>query len=90
MRSACFRRFLHRGSPVRHGFIRFGTALGMGLMSHQSSPVMKTNLERALRLKKAADRMMIEGNVERHLHAMRLLFTLRRRNLELGYATQHP
>ncbi len=49
---------------------------------------MKTNMERALRLKEAATRMMIEGNVERYLRAMRLLFTLRRRNLELGYAPQ--
>lgn len=45
---------------------------------------MKPNMERAKRLNALATRMMIEGNVERYLQALRLLFTLRRRNLELA------
>ncbi|MBP8822604.1 MAG: hypothetical protein KBH07_03035 [Flavobacteriales bacterium] len=47
---------------------------------------MKTNVDRAARLQQAATRMMIEGNVKRYLHALRLLFALRRRNLELAWA----
>ena len=37
---------------------------------------MKTNVDRAARLQQAATRMMIEGNVKRYLHALRLLFAL--------------
>lgn len=42
---------------------------------------MKPNMERAQRLNAIATRMMIEGNVERYLQALRLLFALRRCNM---------
>lgn len=44
---------------------------------------MKPNIERARKLEATATRMMIAGNVERYLHALRLLFTLRNRNTAL-------
>ena len=40
---------------------------------------MKTNAERALKLKDAATRWMVAGDVQRHLHALRLLIDLRMR-----------
>lgn len=45
---------------------------------------MKANKERAERLNAIATRMMIEGNVERYLRALHLLFTVRRGNMVLG------
>ncbi|HMN07096.1 MAG TPA: hypothetical protein PKD45_15380 [Flavobacteriales bacterium] len=42
---------------------------------------MKPNLERAQRLNAIATRMMMEGNVERYLHALRLLCMARMRGL---------
>lgn len=45
---------------------------------------MKPNMERAQRLNAIATRMMIEGNVERYLQALRLLFALRRCNTGLA------
>lgn len=45
---------------------------------------MKPNMERAQRLSAIATRMMIEGNVERYLHALHLLFTVRRHNTRLA------
>ena len=40
---------------------------------------MQPNIERAQKLQQAATRMMLDGNVERYLHALRLLFALRSR-----------
>lgn len=41
---------------------------------------MKTNADRARKLKDAAARWMVAGDVPRHLHALRLLIDLRLRN----------
>lgn len=40
---------------------------------------MKPNAERARKLMDTATRMMLAGDVERYLHALRLLFALRAR-----------
>jgi hypothetical protein len=40
---------------------------------------MKTNMERARKLKDAATRWMVAGDVQRHLHALKLLMDLRTR-----------
>ena len=40
---------------------------------------MKPNTERAQKLMNVATSMMMAGNVERYLHALRLLFALRTR-----------
>ena len=40
---------------------------------------MKPNMERARKLMETATRMMLEGNVERYLRALRLLVALRGR-----------
>ncbi|MCC6838697.1 MAG: hypothetical protein IT230_00915 [Flavobacteriales bacterium] len=45
---------------------------------------MRTNVERAAKLQQTATRMMLEGNVQRYLHALRLLVAVRRRNLALA------
>lgn len=47
----------------------------------KTTRTMKPNMERAQRLNVIATRMMLEGNVERYLHALRLLFAVRKRNL---------
>ena len=45
---------------------------------------MKPNTERARKLMDTATRMMLAGNVERYLHALRLLFALRGREVEVA------
>ncbi|MCB0773519.1 MAG: hypothetical protein KJZ58_05370 [Flavobacteriales bacterium] len=45
---------------------------------------MKPDLERTLKLKQAAERLMCEGNMERYLHALRLLLAQRTRNAALA------
>ncbi|MBS1546387.1 MAG: hypothetical protein JST38_12340 [Bacteroidetes bacterium] len=45
---------------------------------------MKPNTERARKLKDAATRMMMAGDVERYMHALRLLITLRGRSVALA------
>lgn len=45
---------------------------------------MKPNTERARKLQQAATRMMLEGNVESYLHALRLLFALRSRSVAVA------
>lgn len=42
---------------------------------------MKPNAERARNLMNAATRMMLAGNVERYMHALRLLVALRGRQV---------
>jgi hypothetical protein len=42
---------------------------------------MKTNADRARKLKDAAARWMVAGDVKRHLHALRLLIDLRMRGV---------
>ncbi|HQV37704.1 MAG: hypothetical protein IPO60_02755 [Flavobacteriales bacterium] len=45
---------------------------------------MKPNAERAQKLMNAATRMMMAGDVERYLHALRLLFALRMRPVAMA------
>lgn len=45
---------------------------------------MKPNVERAEKLMEVATRMMLAGNVERYLHALRLLFALRTRPVAMA------
>lgn len=46
----------------------------------QTNQTMKPNAERARKLMDAATRMMLVGDVERYMHALRLLFALRKRS----------
>ncbi len=78
----------HRGATAamlrRCGFSWFGTPLVQWRANPiKIHPIMKPNIERARKLEATATRMMIAGNVERYLHALRLLFTLRNRNTAL-------
>lgn len=45
---------------------------------------MKPNAARAQNLMNAATRMMVAGDVERYLHALRLLFALRTRHVTMA------
>ncbi|MGV9012682.1 MAG: hypothetical protein ACOH13_08830 [Flavobacteriales bacterium] len=45
---------------------------------------MKPVDARAKKLNETATRLMMAGNVDRYLHALRLLFTLRTRSLPLA------
>lgn len=64
-------------------FPGFGTALA-SRYEHQYPIPMKPNTERARKLKDAATRMMMAGNVERYVHALRLLFALRARQVAMA------
>lgn len=52
--------------------------------NQETTTAMRTNVERAAKLQQTATRMMLEGNVQRYLHALRLLVAVRRRNLALA------
>ena len=58
---------------------------GIGFWWPDPNPIaMKPNTERARKLMDTATRMMLAGNVERYLHALRLLFALRGREVEVA------
>lgn len=63
---------------------QFGTPLESEGATIQDPPAMKPDKGRAARLNAIATRMMIEGNVERYLHALRLIFMLRHRHAALA------
>lgn len=45
---------------------------------------MTPNAERAQKLMNAATRMMVAGDVQRYLHALRLLFAMRTRTIRIA------
>jgi hypothetical protein len=45
---------------------------------------MKPNMERTRKVKDAATRLMMAGDVERYMHALRLLLALKRRSVALA------
>jgi hypothetical protein len=59
---------------------KFGTLLDF-IRSTETTTAMKPNMERARKLMDTATRMMMEGNVERYLHALRLLMAMRCRTV---------
>ncbi len=59
-------------------FPRFGTLVERGFPKPIKTTPMN-NADRARKLKDAAARWMVAGDVQRHLHALRLLIDLRMR-----------
>ena len=49
------------------------------LFTHPNDNAMFTQMKRYLKLKQAATRLMVAGDVQRYLHALRLMHDLRTR-----------
>lgn len=64
---------------MEFGFLRFGTLVERAVSNPLKPTPMKTNADRARKLKDAAARWMVAGDVKRHLHALRLVIDLRMR-----------
>ncbi len=63
----------------------FWHGIGKSVLAQRNNPSkMKPNAERARKLKDAATRMMMAGDVERYMRALRLLITLRGRSVALA------
>ena len=68
-------------SPVNAYLFEFGTALERMLEQPEKIHTMNPFEDRAKKLTEVATRMMMAGNVNRYLHALRLLFALRARTV---------
>lgn len=65
-------------------FTWFGTQVGWREISNLKIRIMTPNAERAQKLMNAATRLMVAGDVQRYLHALRLLFAMRTRTVRLA------
>ncbi len=74
-RSTVFTRFHKAGQ----GSAQFGTGVESSFHNTPNDNAMFTQMKRYLKLKQAATRLMVAGDVQRYLHALRLMHDLRTR-----------